>query len=385
MTKMIAPKVNEIKEKFKDNEELVRKRTMQLYNIFNIDLVGGCLPLLVQLPIIFTLFYCWRRLAAEKFEHYSDSWLWVPSLSQPNPDFSFNLDWLLQFDDAGPLIGWNIWIRQLILPAIVVAVVLFKNLDSSAAEVKEEEKPNPIAKNFPVLLTLWITLELPQVMSVYYLAFNLVGLLEVELVKIQIRKEMPVFEVFERTGQFPEGNFDEVFFPESLHKAALKGNVRGVQTLISEGNDVDELDESQNSPLGYAAGAGHLPVVAQLCLAKANMLIKDSQDNTVLHFAAAYDHADVLKYLIAHGRAMHATEFEDDKWREWKNKNGLTVVDIVRANEQGKIMRLLGDEFGFRQELVEATADHPSAVTPSRQEPESVTSSSGASRARSVD
>ena len=36
-----------------------------------------------------SLYGCWRRLAAEKFPHYTEGWLWVPSLAQPNPDFQF--------------------------------------------------------------------------------------------------------------------------------------------------------------------------------------------------------------------------------------------------------------------------------------------------------
>ena len=46
-----------------------------------------------------SLYGCWRRLAAEKFPHYTEGWLWVPSLAQPNPDFQFKHLGRLAFSD----------------------------------------------------------------------------------------------------------------------------------------------------------------------------------------------------------------------------------------------------------------------------------------------
>lgn len=390
MTKMLAPKVAQIEKKFKDDKETAGKRRMRLYEIFDIGLASGCLPLLVQLPLIFTLFYTWRRLAAEKYASFSEPFLWVPSLQQPNPDFNFRLDWLLEFNDAGPLIGWDTLIRQLILPAMCVAVVALKTMETTPVKKEEETDENPIKTfllaNFGVILTAWITLELPQVMSVYYLAFYTVGYLEVELTKVMIRKELPMFEIFERTGEFPEGNFDEVFFPESLHKECIKGNVRGVSMLLEEGQDINGLDEeAQTPPIGYAAGAGSLPVVAALCLSNADLMIRDGQDNSVLHFACAYDRVDVLKYLVTYGRETRKSEFGDNKWAQWQNKNGLTCVDVARGAQTsgtGQCLEFLNAELGLIPTPTRLPQESPQLVA---SDGSAVQSSSATVRARSVD
>jgi len=311
-----------------------------------VGLAGGCLPLFIQLPIIFTLFYSWRRLRAERFEHFDDPWLWVPSLSQPNPDFDWKLDWLLQFNGSEPAIGWDIWLRQLILPAIVVSVAIYKNLKS---EDERDKERNFFKTNWPVLLTIWITLELPQVMSIYYLAFNVAGLVETEFSKVQIRKEMPAFEAFERTGQFPEGNFDEIFFPNNLHEACKKGNVRGAQQLLEEGDDFDELDETGTAPIGYAVAFGSLPLASVLCIRGADILRKDKAGNTLLHIAAAYDHADVFKYLIGFGSELHE-EWAGNKWAAWKNDLGYTVVDMAQACETGRVLKVINSSLGIPAE-----------------------------------
>ncbi|CAJ1385802.1 unnamed protein product [Effrenium voratum] len=373
MTKMIAPKLQQIKEKYKDDEEMVTKRTMRLYDIFGISVFGGCLPLLIQLPMIFTLFYCWRRLAAEKYEHYYDGWLWIPSLSQPNPNFDYKLDWLLQFNEAGPAIGWDIWVRQLILPALVIYVAWLKNQEpgSPADTPKKDDKKNPVVSNLPLLLTAWLTVELPQIMSVYYLALNLVGFLEIEIVKVQIREELPVFEVFERTGRFPEGNFDETFFPESLHQASRNGNLPAVQLLLDEGVDVNALDEADTPALCYAALQGHSRVVVLLCLSGANILAANKEKSNALHFAAATDQVEVLKFLVSYGKANYK-EFDQDAWLEMRTAQGLTIRDLAEkvAREEGHRQVL-----EFLQELEQA----PSAPTPVLAEAAAVTS------ARAVD
>lgn len=395
MTKMLAPKVAQIEEKFKDKPEIAATRKTRLYALFDIGF-SGCLPALLQLPLIFTLFYTWRRLAAEKYASFSEPFLWVPSLQQPNPDFNFNLDWLLQFNDAGPLIGWDIWIRQLIFPALCVAVVALKSAEQTPVKKDEEEAKdkdeNPIKtfffSNIGVILTLWITLELPQVMSIYYLAFHLAGYLEVEITKTLIRKDLPMFEIFERTGEFPEGNFDEVFFPESIHKECSKGNSGGVTMLLEEGADINGLDEeSQTPPIGYAAGAGNLPIIAQLLLNGADICIRDGQDNSVLHFACAYDHVAVLKYLITYGRETRKSEFEDNKWAQWQNKNGLTCVDVARgahANGSGQCLEFLNGELGLTPTPPRLSQESPQLVASDGSAVEAAGAAPSA-RARAVD
>ncbi len=53
----LQPEMNAIKEKYKDNKEKQAKAMMELYKNKKINPVSGCLPVLIQLPILFALFY----------------------------------------------------------------------------------------------------------------------------------------------------------------------------------------------------------------------------------------------------------------------------------------------------------------------------------------
>jgi YidC/Oxa1 family membrane protein insertase len=60
MKKMQAlqPMITELKEKFKDDPQKMNKETMKLYSTYGINPAGGCLPMLLQMPIFVALGEC---------------------------------------------------------------------------------------------------------------------------------------------------------------------------------------------------------------------------------------------------------------------------------------------------------------------------------------
>ncbi|HBE77211.1 MAG TPA: hypothetical protein DDW65_05445 [Firmicutes bacterium] len=54
--KVIQPKLKEIQEKFKDRPDELQKRSMELYQKEKVNPFGGCLPMLIQLPILWAIF-----------------------------------------------------------------------------------------------------------------------------------------------------------------------------------------------------------------------------------------------------------------------------------------------------------------------------------------
>ena len=81
----IQPRLKRIQEKYKDNKEEMQKQTLELYRKEKVNPMSGCLPMLVQLPIIIVI---WRALlyASEQI-HLSPGFLWVPDLSLHDPYF----------------------------------------------------------------------------------------------------------------------------------------------------------------------------------------------------------------------------------------------------------------------------------------------------------
>jgi YidC/Oxa1 family membrane protein insertase len=70
--KRIQPKMKELQEKYKNNKEKLQEEMMKFYKEHKVNPLAGCLPLLLQLPIMFALFQVLRHLGAENFLFFMD-------------------------------------------------------------------------------------------------------------------------------------------------------------------------------------------------------------------------------------------------------------------------------------------------------------------------
>ncbi|MBM7614154.1 YidC/Oxa1 family membrane protein insertase [Alkaliphilus hydrothermalis] len=87
----MQPKLKDIQEKYKNDQEKLNAKTMELYKERNVSPFGGCLPLLIQFPIIIGLFTVLRSpevyvFASEEIYHsISTNFLWLKNLVDPDP------------------------------------------------------------------------------------------------------------------------------------------------------------------------------------------------------------------------------------------------------------------------------------------------------------
>jgi YidC/Oxa1 family membrane protein insertase len=75
----IQPKIQELQKKYKDNKEKLTQETMKLYKEAGVNPMGGCLPMVLQMPLFIIL---WRVFM--NFE-FNQGFLWIPDLGQPDP------------------------------------------------------------------------------------------------------------------------------------------------------------------------------------------------------------------------------------------------------------------------------------------------------------
>jgi YidC/Oxa1 family membrane protein insertase len=97
----LSPKIQELREKYKDDPTRMNQETMKLYKEYGINPVGGCLPMLIQIPIFFGLFTMLRQAVELRGAHF----FWIHDLSQP--DTVAHL----------PVVDWPINILPLIMAA----------------------------------------------------------------------------------------------------------------------------------------------------------------------------------------------------------------------------------------------------------------------------
>jgi YidC/Oxa1 family membrane protein insertase len=82
----LQPMMAKIREKYKGNKQEMQKQLMGLYKTYKINPMGGCLPMIVQIPVFFALF----RVLPNSIElRHAPFVLWINDLSAPDRLFSF--------------------------------------------------------------------------------------------------------------------------------------------------------------------------------------------------------------------------------------------------------------------------------------------------------
>lgn len=117
----LQPKIQALQKKYKDDRETLTQETMKLYREAGVNPAGGCLPILLQMPLFIIL---WRVFV--NFE-FSEGFLWVPDLGQADPFYilpilyigvMFGMSWFAARGNPQSL-------RQQILINVVFAFILF--------------------------------------------------------------------------------------------------------------------------------------------------------------------------------------------------------------------------------------------------------------------
>jgi len=92
----LKPYVDEINKKYKDDPEKKNQELMKLYAEHKVNPAAGCLPMFIQLPLLFVL---WRVIANYEF---GEGFLWIPDLSLPDPYYLLPLFYVLRDDRPDP-------------------------------------------------------------------------------------------------------------------------------------------------------------------------------------------------------------------------------------------------------------------------------------------
>jgi YidC/Oxa1 family membrane protein insertase len=109
--KEIQPKIKELKEKFGDDKHGFNMAQMEMFKREKVSPAGGCLPVLLQIPVFFSLY---KVLVVTIEMRHAPFFGWIRDLSAPDPTNVFNLFGLLPFDPThvaffGPYLVLGVW------------------------------------------------------------------------------------------------------------------------------------------------------------------------------------------------------------------------------------------------------------------------------------
>jgi YidC/Oxa1 family membrane protein insertase len=85
--KRLQPKMAEIRAKYKHDKKMMNQELMALYKVYKVNPLGGCLPMVLQIPVFFA-FYKMLYQAIEL--RHAPFFLWITDLSAPDRLFRFS-------------------------------------------------------------------------------------------------------------------------------------------------------------------------------------------------------------------------------------------------------------------------------------------------------
>lgn len=160
MKKMQAlqPKIAELKEKFKDDPQKLNKETMKLYSTYGINPAGGCLPILLQMPIFIALWGMFQSAIDLRLQPFI--W-WIKDLS--TPDVIYDLGFKI------PLFG----VQQISGLALLMGITTFIQQKMTIKDPNQKA----LVYIMPVMLTI-LFMSFPSGLNLYYFLFNLFSIIQ---------------------------------------------------------------------------------------------------------------------------------------------------------------------------------------------------------------
>ena len=177
--KELQPKMKEIQEKYADDPQKQQKATMKLYKDAGVNPLGGCLPNLLQLPILITLWRFFQNSILIRQEEF----LWATDLSAP--DYIFSLPFSI------PFLGDQIAGFVLLMSVAMIFQSRISGGMSGGGTGAGGINMKAMQYIFPVMM-LFIFNNFAAGLSLYYLIYNIVSIGQQLLIYRQMDQEKEV-------------------------------------------------------------------------------------------------------------------------------------------------------------------------------------------------
>jgi len=164
ITQQLQPKIKEIQEKYKDPQK-AQMAIMELYKEYGASPLAGCLPLLLQMPILIGLYQ-----ALNKFE-FKGGFLWLTSLKEADP-------WYL-------------------LPVLAGATTFLVQWMTTNMQ---DQTQRTMLYVMPVFIG-WLTVKFPSGLGLYWVVSNIVSAIQQYFIN-----RMPIGEPLKEEAATNEGN-----------------------------------------------------------------------------------------------------------------------------------------------------------------------------------
>lgn len=153
--KKLQPKMKQIREKYKDDKEKMNQEIMQLYRTHKVNPLGGCLPMVLQIPVFFALYRVLYSSIAMRHAHFL--W-WINDLSAPDRlSVGIQIPFLGGLPVLTLLMGLSMFVQQKMTP--------------TAGDPRQEK----MMLMLPVVFTVFFV-NFPSGLVLYWLVNNILSI-----------------------------------------------------------------------------------------------------------------------------------------------------------------------------------------------------------------
>ncbi|MCQ2559995.1 MAG: YidC/Oxa1 family membrane protein insertase [Clostridia bacterium] len=149
MMQQLAPELKKIQDRYKGKDpQKLQQKTMELYQKYNVNPLAGCIPLIIQMPILIALYQALRNY----FEDSQAGFLWIKSLGG---------------------IGWDQGDPYFVIPILAAGSTF---LQSKMTMVNQDKNQKMMVYLMPFFILWLVAAVVPVGLGIYWIVFNLVGI-----------------------------------------------------------------------------------------------------------------------------------------------------------------------------------------------------------------
>lgn len=165
--KTVQPHIQKLKDLHKDNPQKLNKETMELYKKYNVNPLGGCLPMILQMPVFISLYQGLMKSVELKGAHF----LWIKDLSRPDA---------VHIPTTLPFIGNTINILPLLMVGVMVLQQKITQASTPAPSGDQASQQKMMMIMFPILFG-FLFYKMPSGLVLYWLTNTILMTVEQSL------------------------------------------------------------------------------------------------------------------------------------------------------------------------------------------------------------
>ena len=169
--KVMKPELDELKEKIGDDQQKFQQEQMKLYQQVGVNPLSGCIPMLLQMPILFAMFYFFPS----SIELRQEAFLWADDLS--------TYDSIMTLPFTIPFYGDHVSLFVLLMTA---STILYTWSNNQMTTVQGPMKT--MGYMMPVIF-MFVLNSFPAALSFYYFVANIITFGQQALIRMTVDED----------------------------------------------------------------------------------------------------------------------------------------------------------------------------------------------------